>query len=383
VFSGLFKWVGLPFDPTLVFGILTLLLMVFYLPVYNIEKLNFFIFPLFFFFIFHLFYFCSAFYSPSKAYYIDKMFRVSFNLIGFLAPIVIFRTTSNFLFLKKIALVFFIITLAFLSYNWLVNKLEIFFKEDLYAEVIFPNYMTISYFLGSLIFFFYEKKSVLFILLKTISVLFIILLASKGVILFMLLILFLDYKNIKIFKKENFKFLVPFVLFFVLYLSFSGQNIFQNIGNRIFIGDDFEQDQSSLVRLSLLNNSFNLIKENPVFGIGIGGFGILSENVDDRLSPHNILVEVLLETGVIGFLVFLLMIYFFYKAFKTSLQDKEDRSLYYSFLYPCLFIFMGDLVSGIIEDSRINYFWLGLAVSYFVHRNNESREISINKVVVN
>jgi hypothetical protein len=36
-------------------------------------------------------------------------------------------------------------------------------------------------------------------------------------------------------------------------------------------------------------------------------------------------------------------------------------------LYPYLLFFLGDLVSGIMEDSKL-FFWLDLAVSY-VYRN--------------
>jgi O-antigen ligase len=377
-FSGLLKWIGLPFDPTLIFGVLTLLLTVLYLPAFKVNSLGIFTIPFCLFLLFHFFYFLTAFYSPSKSYYLEKMVKVFFNLMAFIAPIVIIKTNINFLFLKKTALFFFIGALLLIVYNWFANGLEIFFVENIDADVKLPNYMSVSYLLGSFILFFHERKSLFYNMLKLVSFLFIILLASKGVFLFMILIFLLDFRRLKIFRKENLKYIISSSVLFVAYLVFSAQNIFQHLGDRIFIGSDFEQDQSSLVRLKLLNDSFNLIMDNFFWGIGIGGFGILAENADERLAPHNIIVEVFLETGLVGFLFLGFLVYYFYQAFKKTTIFEYEKSEYLSYLYPYLFIFLGDLVSGIMEDSRLNYFWLGLAVSYYVYRNRIRDKFYVN-----
>lgn len=376
-FSGLLKWLGLPFDPTILFGFLTLLLIVFYLPIFKVESIGVFTIPYILFISFHFFYFLTAFYSPSSSYYLDKILRVFLNIAAFIAPIVILKTNKDFLFLKKVALVFFGIALLLISYNWFSNGLEIFFVENLDSDVKMPNYMSISYFLGSFILFFHERKSLLYV--KIIAFLFIILLASKGALLFLILVFLLDIKRLKIFKKENIKYIISFLIIFGIYIIVSAQNIFSHLSERIFLGSEFEKDESSLVRLKLLNDSFNLIVDNPFFGIGVGGFGILSENTDQRLSPHNLLIEIFLESGLVGFLFLCLMVYYFYRSFKKSTIGVSDKSEHLSYLYPCIFIFLGDLVSGIIEDSRLNYFWLGLAVSYYVYRNSIKGKIYINE----
>lgn len=376
-FSGLLKWIGLPFDPTVLFGLLTLLLIVLYLPTFKFESIGIFTIPFILFISFHFFYFLTAFYSPSSSYYLDKILRVFLNIAAFIAPVVILKTNKDFLFLKKVALVFFGIALLLISYNWFSNGLEIFFVENLDSDVKMPNYMSISYFLGSFILFFHERKSLLYI--KIISFLFIILLASKGALLFLILVFLLDIKRLKVFKKENIKYIISFTIIIGIYITVSSQNIFSHLSDRIFLGSEFEKDESSLVRLKLLNDSFNLILDNPIFGIGVGGFGILSENIDQRLSPHNLLIEIFLESGLVGFLFLCLMVYYFYRSFKKSTINVSDKSEHLSYLYPCIFIFLGDLVSGIIEDSRLNYFWLGLAVSYYVYRNSIKGKIYINE----
>ena len=376
-FSGLLKWIGLPYDPTVVFGLLTLVLITFYLPSFNFNSVSIFKTPILLFILFHFFYFFTAIYSPSSSYYIEKLQRVFLNLAAFIAPLVILRTMNDFLFLKKVAVAFYIIALLFISYNWFSNGLEIFDVANLDEDPKMLNYMSIAYFLGSFILFFHERKSMLFI--KIISFLFIIILASKGALLFLIFVFLLDIKRLKVFKRENIKYIISFTVIIGIYLTVSSQNIFSRLSNRVFLGSEFENDNSSQARLKLIDDAFNLMLDYPIFGIGVGGFGILSENIDDRLSPHNILIEIFLESGLIGFVFLSLIVYRFYNSFKKSTIDVSNKAQHLSYLFPCIFIFLGDLVSGIIEDSRLNYFWLGLAVSFYVYRNNIKGKIYINE----
>lgn len=373
--SGLLKWIGLSFDPTIVFGVSTLMLVFIYLFTFNINSLGDFKIPFLLFITFHLFYFITSVYSLSNTYYIDKIFRVGLNTVAFIAPIVIIRDYNDFLFLKKIVLLFFISALILVTNNWFSNGLEIFYLEsyEMFAKI--PNYMSVSYFLGTCLLFFYDRKSNFYNFLKILSVLFIILLASKGVLLFLALIFLFEFKKVKIFKSENIKFIVPLVLIFSVYMLFSDQNIFENISNRVFLGVNAQEDQSSLTRLKYIDEALNIISNHPFLGIGIGAFGTSVLNIDERLSPHNVPLEIFLETGFIGFLFFCFVFYSFYKAFKRSLVSIKEKSEHLSYLYPLVLIFLGDLVSGIIEDSRLNYFWLGLAVSFYSY---QSRMNTIN-----
>lgn len=79
---------------------------------------------------------------------------------------------------------------------------------------------------------------------------------------------------------------------------------------------------------SVILNSFTYLKNNYLLGIGIKNFRNVCDNkvltlkdVDYVLNcsthPHNIYVEILLETGVFGFVIFLLfLITFFYEIFR-------------------------------------------------------------------
>jgi putative inorganic carbon (hco3(-)) transporter len=63
-------------------------------------------------------------------------------------------------------------------------------------------------------------------------------------------------------------------------------------------------DHSAGLRLSLWEESMKIFETNPVVGVGFYTFAY-SEHMDEYKDSHNIYVKVLVETGVIGLLVFL------------------------------------------------------------------------------
>lgn len=83
----------------------------------------------------------------------------------------------------------------------------------------------------------------------------------------------------------------------------------------------------NLDRLYLLEQSWNIIRDNPVLGIGPGGFGLLHLGLyKPEVSSHNILTEVALESGVIPLFIF--GIIFFYPIFEhvKSIRYKRNRA---------------------------------------------------------
>jgi hypothetical protein len=62
---------------------------------------------------------------------------------------------------------------------------------------------------------------------------------------------------------------------------------------------------SNLVRTRLLEVSFDALSGVSVRGLGTGGFPNLFRLPDDRYYPHNVVLEVLLENGLIGLMLFL------------------------------------------------------------------------------
>lgn len=73
-----------------------------------------------------------------------------------------------------------------------------------------------------------------------------------------------------------------------------------------------EEDQSALSRIILWYTAWNLFLSSPVHGIGFGTFNVVSDrylpvvvDMPEGLGVHNIYLELLAETGVLGLLSFL------------------------------------------------------------------------------
>ena len=139
-------------------------------------------------------------------------------------------------------------------------------------------------------------------------------------------------------------------------------------------------------RISIQNNSINMIKHHPFIGVGVNTFSrnygkyktIQAEkyaHTPDTIYAHNIYLQMAGETGLLGLAAFILFLFqVFRRAFKTmpKLNDGYLRVIGLS-LIACMIAF---LINGLTETSlyypRVAMiFWyligLSLALGKFVH----------------
>lgn len=75
-------------------------------------------------------------------------------------------------------------------------------------------------------------------------------------------------------------------------------------------------------RKDLMSDAFYMFLDNPVFGKGPGAFGGPS---GERLYPHNILLEIAAELGVVGLVVFVIFLFLNYGLIKKLLHPNMGR----------------------------------------------------------
>jgi O-antigen ligase len=102
-------------------------------------------------------------------------------------------------------------------------------------------------------------------------------------------------------------------------------------------------------RMIIWKSSFRLIKENILFGVGIGDVrNELANDYEDlgeedmaqkRLNAHNQFIEVLLENGIIGLVLFLVIL-----SFMTYFAVKDKNLIYGMFLFIILLFFMFETI---------------------------------------
>ena len=112
--------------------------------------------------------------------------------------------------------------------------------------------------------------------------------------------------------------------------------------------------ESVSTRYHLYSQAINMFSENILLGNGLGSFGIYVTGFDVKLYPHNILLELLSEAGIISVFIF--------SIFILSMFNKI-RSNNIVFLV-CLYAFFNMMKSNSFEELRMFFGFLAVALLY-------------------
>ena len=248
---------------------------------------------------------------------VDKFISV------YLKYIIIFLITLEIIInkkqMKKIFIAFFsssFLVYGYGFYQYFSDKSRIY--SSLHNPNPFGSYLLICIFLSLSFAIFAKKKKyrIISYIYMILGLILLILTYSRGawlgligglIILFYMIYKF-DYKNIN-FKKT---FIILFLI--VLVVSFSVDGVTRRMKSI------FDLDQNSY-RLMQYQTSFEMIKDKPIFGFGLGNYPLVFPNYKPNdikrihLHVHNIYFHWVVETGVISFAFFIIMIYklFIYK----------------------------------------------------------------------
>ena len=136
---------------------------------------------------------------------------------------------------------------------------------------------------------------------------------------------------------------------------------------------------------SMYRTSYNMFRENKLFGIGVKNFRILcgdEKYAHDKRScsthPHNLLLQIMAETGIIGIFYYVLIVisitYFFFKNL-ISKNINKNRKNYLTCLFISIIINLFPLLpSG-------NFFNNWMSVVFFFPVGFIIKELYINKLV--
>lgn len=167
----------------------------------------------------------------------------------------------------------------------------------------------------SVAFFIKDKKLKLgLILLSIFNIYCMVFLYSRAAYLGLAVGLFLLFA----FKKKVL--LVPFLIILSLWQVVLPQNAverFQNTKNEYG-----KLEESAERRVVIWKQSTELFLANPVFGIGYGVFRYLGFDLGDT---HNIYLKILVEQGLVGFLLFMIVILCFFREGFVLYQKGEDE----------------------------------------------------------
>ena len=162
------------------------------------------------------------------------------------------------------------------------------------------------------------------------------------------------------------------MLFVVIILAAVGQDLFSTLTFRSQILVT-EGGTSVATRLDLYRTAIKLWADSPIWGGGTGQFGVAVAGEDIRLYPHNIVLELGAETGIIGVLGFVTMIGLaFTKGFICLHSEKGFAKIVARYLLVAgCFALLNAMVSGDINDNRILFTLVGLLAATDRFGNSE------------
>ena len=371
---------------TIIFGLL-LIFMIYIKDIYNLkrlkEELKSFIFLLLFF-IWALF---SISYSSSEHYTWYKLLGLGTNFLAFFGVLImkeisLKRFTIYFSYLVYFfSLIFFVINPNSISKNFIFHE----YFDEIYIQ---GWYLVLGQFLivnMLLIFSFLKKKKIIYNFLISLNIIF--LLGGRfpiilAVIVLLIISIYLIQKKYldKKLLMQFFKSLTIIILIngFLYLSSKTYQSLFLRSIYRFevlsssnsdlkFINDEEDYQES----LNQENSSFNkrvtylLFSKTKIFenksslilGYGLGSFSNEFDQTDRRLYPHNIIVEIVFELGLIGLflaLSFLISNSISYKGFFTNLA-----------LLAALTLLINSMKSSSIVDLRLLFALLAISIFHF------------------
>ncbi|MFA6994892.1 MAG: O-antigen ligase family protein [Patescibacteria group bacterium] len=200
---------------------------------------------------------------------------------------------------------------------------------------------------------------------------------SRGGLLALLFVsaLFLIYLLSRASWSRFRKYLV--ILFFVI-LSFSSLWVLDYYSHgRVRQLADFSQGSSG-VRLNIYQAASEAIKARPLWGYGLenegdifikyylpdwGVYGNVGQSAD---RAHNLILDILLSTGVYGLILFSLYYYFFFNLVRDNLKNNWQRSLTLALGLGAIGYLISLLFNFTVVAAEV-YFWLFLALLVIIN----------------
>lgn len=192
--------------------------------------------------------------------------------------------------------------------------------------------------------------------------------SRSGIILFLIIAMLYVYQSFQL-KTQPIVIIVIIGLGLYGYFSFSEGTIFEldAIYESIVEGSD-----TVGIRYELIKSGWQMFLDHPITGVGIGQFQAFwplyaPRSLQGRpLTPHNTYIQILAETGFVGLLVFIVMIFTaFQNVWKHERQnrlkskDTDSFTIDRTYLFILIILLIGAFTKTDLVDKFI-WFLLGV-----------------------
>ena len=246
-------------------------------------------------------------------------------------------------------------------------------------------------------------------ILEVMALISIILLQSRLGLISVLTIYLLYFILMKPLRKNIYVSLLISSFFFLYFNS----NDFQNKIEKTYSFQNLGDDDSTIQRLSFYQKSISLFNQNPLFGNGLGSWkykSLQNDNTENEkiLVPyytHNDFLQTLMETGLIGLLIYII---FFLLLIRNILSFRNHKAFtpmiivlvifiynslinfpihrtqeYTPFIICCSFIFSKRVFTKKNKKSNLLTIMLILLIPSIIIAKNEYSSLKIQGVLLN
>lgn len=269
---------------------------------------------------------------------ISKNYDINYFMVTFISFFLVFvfsnyKNSQNIIYIYSKYLCIFLLLTLFKSFDYFINVDISNFMKTIYDKQL--GYIGLGetfLYSGTFLWtYFLFKKNYVTLSLLIFNIFLLFILGSRGAFFSFLIIIILSI----ILKKDINKYLKFFVYsIFFIFLVLNLQGFF---GERYQINKLLSSPSISSYeyggRIFIYSESIRLIKENPL-GIGLGSFS----KVTPYSYPHNIFLEIFVELGIIGFSLFLFLLFL---ILKKSLALRENFNVYE---FNVLMLFLASLI---------------------------------------
>ena len=299
--------------------------------------------------------------------------------------LIIFMITYNSFSIKKIKYFTLLINLSILiniiyglyQYSVGVRRIEgnVFVMEFATLASFFSIFI-IVYFINTKIDLKYKFGLFILFILTVLSIIFS---GTRGIwIAFPIVILIL----ILLTKKE---FMVYFMIFVILVSLFFYFFLPDYYTKRVISIFDLTNNRSNATRILLWKGALLIFRDNPINGVGLNNFNqaikkdeYYNESMVSTAHAHNNFLQLSAETGFIGLLSFLYLLYNVCNLLLSFIK-REDNKLYESYYIAVFGIFILYNLQGLteynLEDKYTTFImWVLISFALILYNNREYKK---------
>jgi O-antigen ligase len=140
-------------------------------------------------------------------------------------------------------------------------------------------------------------------------------------------------------------------------------------------------------RWELVTHSFGCFLQNPILGVGLGNFPAWNWYTHGYwIPPHNTYLQALAEIGLVGFIIFIMVITYTLKNLKAAKEmvsqiGDTDKFMFYLTQALTVYLWVRLVVTTFGQDLYSNFWWLAGAMSVVILRVTKQKSEMVKTVV--